>query len=544
MLLRLCDCLDEIKAPERSLVALEASNIDSAPVRMRRASALYSVGRRLEALGAYDELTARFGLVEPAVTNRALLQHELQRYRDALSGYELALKIDSTNQRALVGRAVALQDLGSVDQACAAYCLIPSRATDFSLRSNEILCHAYLPAGYQRRGELARLFRESATGCVALPFSIWLCEGQVSRLRVGLVSADLKSHPVGFFLEGILSAVNASRIELMAFGPKPAADPLSKRLERYLSSWEPLPPSDFEAAKRIHSRAPHVLIDLSGHAAGNRLPVFAYRPAPVQVSWLGYFGTTGLSQIDYVLADPISVPEAGEGEFIERVWWLPETRLCFTPPSEAPTAGPPPCLVNGHLTFGYFGNYSKVNRNVLQLWSEVLTAVSTSHLLLKGAIFEDLETQRELARFFDGQGVNLSRLRFEGFSSRENYLTSYAQVDVMLDTFPFPGGTTTAEALWMGVPVLTLRGSDMLSRQDESLLSNAGLTKFIANSTAQYVEKAVALSHSQQVLAELRADLRERIKSTPLYDARRFARHWEAALWGMWEERLARRTSR
>jgi predicted O-linked N-acetylglucosamine transferase (SPINDLY family) len=114
----------------------------------------------------------------------------------------------------------------------------------------------------------------------------------------------------------------------------------------------------------------------------------------------------------------------------------------------------------------------------------------------------------------------------------------------MLDTFPFPGGTTTAEALWMGVPVLTLRGSDMLSRQDESLLSNAGLTKFIANSTAQYVEKAVALSHSQQVLAELRADLRERIKSTPLYDARRFARHWEAALWGMWEERLARRTSR
>jgi protein O-GlcNAc transferase len=543
VLLRLCDCFADSGVPERALAALEASKIDSASVRMRRASVLQSIGHRLEALSAYNELIARFGLVEPAVTNRALLQHELQQYRHALSGYELALKIDFSNQYALMGRAVALQDLGYVEQACEAYRSLPTRATDFSIRSNEILCHAYLPGAQVKRSELARSFGESATRCIAQPFSDWRCEEAVSRLTIGLVSADLKSHPVGYFLEGVLSSIDASRIELIAFGPKPADDPVSKRLERYLTSWEPLPSSDFEAAKRIHSHAPHIVIDLSGHTAGNRLPVFAYRPAPVQVSWLGYFGTTGLSQIDYVLADPISVPAAGESEFIERIWRLPETRLCFTAPSEAPVVGPPPCLVNGHLTFGYFGNYSKINRGVLQLWSEVLTEVSTSRLLLKGAIFEDVETQRELAQFFDGRGVSPSRLQFEGFSSRASYLASYEQVDVMLDTFPFPGGTTTAEALWMGVPVLTLRGSDMLSRQGESLLANAGLTTFIADSTEHYVEIAVSLSRSHQGLADLRAGLRETLKSAPLYDAPRFARHWEAALWGMWEEWLVNRTS-
>ena len=491
---------------------------------MRRASVLQSIGRRSEALSAYNELIARFGFVEPAVTNRVLLQHELQQYRDALSGYEPALKINSTNQHALIGRAVALQDLGHVERACEAYRLLPTREADFSLRSNEILCHAYLPGAQVKRGELARSFGESATRCIAQTFSDWLCEEAVSRLRIGLVSSDLKFHPVGYFLDGVLSSIDASRIELTAFRPKPADDPVSKRLERYLTSWEPLPSSDFEAAKRIHSRAPHVLIDL------------AYRPAPVQVSWLGYFGTTGLSQIDYVLADPISVPAAGESEFIERIWRLPETRLCFTAPSEAPVVGSPPCLVNGHLTFGYFGNYSKINRGVLQLWSEVLTEVSTSRLLLKGAIFEDVETQRELAQFFDGRGVSPSRLQFEGFSSRASYLASYEQVDVMLDTFP--------EALWMGVPVLTLRGSDMLSRQGESLLANAGLTTFIADSTERYVEIAVSLSRSHQGLEDLRDGLlRERLKSAPLYDAPRFARHWEAAVWGMWEEWLVKRTS-
>lgn len=165
------------------------------------------------------------------MTSRALLQHELQQYRHVLSGYELALKIDFSNQHAPMRRSVALQDLGHVERACEAYRLLPTREADFSLRSNEILCHAYLPGAQVKRGELARSFGESATRCIAHPFSDWLCEEDVRRLRIGLVSADLKSHPVGFFLEGVLSSTDTSSIEFIAFGPKPVDDPLLERLK-------------------------------------------------------------------------------------------------------------------------------------------------------------------------------------------------------------------------------------------------------------------------------------------------------------------------
>jgi predicted O-linked N-acetylglucosamine transferase (SPINDLY family) len=276
--------------------------------------------------------------------------------------------------------------------------------------------------------------------------------------------------------------------------------------------------------------------------------MFAWKPAPVQVTWLGYFATTGISAIDYLIADPWTIPNTEEDRFVEQIWRLPETRLCFTAPVERLEISALPASENQFVTFGCFNHLTKVNDDVVALWASVLHAVTGSRLFLKSAPIAEPTLQISIMERFSAHGIGRERLILEGSSPRAEYLAAYQRVDIALDPFPYPGGATTAEALWMGVPVLTLAGQSFVSRQGVGLLTNAGLPEFVAIDRNDYVTRAAAHSGDLQRLASLRSGLREQLRSSPLFDSSRFARHFEAALRGMWrawcEKETRRRASR
>jgi predicted O-linked N-acetylglucosamine transferase (SPINDLY family) len=256
----------------------------------------------------------------------------------------------------------------------------------------------------------------------------------------------------------------------------------------------------------------------------------------VQVTWLGYFATTGVAEIDYLLADPVSVPPEHQGHFTETVWYLPDTRLCFTPPQDAPAVAPLPALANGCVTFGSFQNLAKLNDAVLALWARVLAALPDARLRLQNKQFADADIRRQVVQRLQGSGVPPERVSLHGPQPRAAYLAAHGEVDLILDTFPFPGGTTTCEALYMGVPTITLAGDRLIARQGASLLAAAGLNDWVAHSPAQFVEQAIARAGELPALARLRAGLRDQVLASPLFDAPRFARHFEIALRKMWAQ--------
>lgn len=368
----------------------------------------------------------------------------------------------------------------------------------------------------------------------------WKCGVNPQQLRIGLVSGDFFEHPVGFFLEDVLAKIDPARVSLVAYPTTPKSDALTARIRPHFTLWRPIAGlRDRDAAKQIHHDGIHILVDLAGHTAQNRLPVFAYRPAPVQVSWLGYFATTGVAEMDFLLADEMGMPPSSRDQFTEAVHLLPDTRLCFSAPRDAPAVAPLPALANKYITFGSFQHLPKLNDEVLTLWARVLAALPASKLRLQLGSLGSAMVRDRLAQRLHRAGIPLDRVAMFEAQPRAQYLAAHAAIDVILDTFPYPGGTTTCEALWMGVPTLTLAGDRLLSRQGASMLHAAGLDRWIARSKNDYVEKAVQFASDLTALADLRARLRDQVAASALFDATAFARHWEDAMWSMWRKKMA-----
>ena len=440
----------------------------------------------------------------------------------------------------------ALRDCGRVEAACAAYDeALRLRPDDFALRSNRLLIENYRVGRTREamRG-MARAFGALAAARVPHPLGDWHPGPASGPVRVGLVSGDLRNHPVGYFLEGLLSRADPERVAFLAFPTQTGEDELTARIKPRFAAWRPLAGLDDEAAARsIQAAGVQVLLDLSGHTAGNRLPVFAWRPAPVQAAWLGYFATTGMAEIDYVVTDPQVSPPGSSGEWVERTWPLPEIYYCFTPPALAIEVSPLPALTGGPVTFGCFNALAKINDPVIATWARLLHAVPNSRLMLKAAALGDDAVRSALRARFARHGITGDRLLLERASSRAEYLRAYHRVDVALDPFPFPGGTTSFEALWMGVPVLTRTGDRFLSRVGETIMRNSDLADWLAEDEDDYVARAVRMTSDLDRLAQLRCGLRARVLASPLFDADRFVRHFEGAMSGMWAQWLSSRGS-
>ncbi len=294
-----------------------------------------------------------------------------------------------------------------------------------------------------------------------------------------MVSGDFLKHPVGYFLENLLLNLDQDKIELVAYPTNLKEDELTDRIRSRFVGWKPLQGMrDEAAADFIHADGVHILLDLAGHTKDNRLPVFAWKPAPVQVSWLGYSASTGLAEMDYLLADPYLVPPEEEAYFSEEIWRLRESYLCFSPPRVPVPVGPLPALNTGLITFGCFNNPTKINDSVDELWAKVLHAVPNSRLLLKAERFSNPTINETTRQRLVALGIAPERLLLDGFVlQREEHLAAFNRVDIALDPFPYNGTTTSVEGLWMGVPFITLRGNRFVSHVGESIAHNAGLDR-------------------------------------------------------------------
>ncbi len=363
-------------------------------------------------------------------------------------------------------------------------------------------------------------------------------------LRLGLVSADLGRHPVGYFLVSTLEAWDREQFPIYCYSDRTTEDDLSQRIRATAHTWRRTARLSHDAlAEQIRADGIDVLFDLAGHMAGNRLLLFARRPAPVQITWIGYPGTTGLAAIDYLLADRHHVPPGAEQFCREQVLRMPEGYVCYAPPDDAPPIGPQPALSAGHVTFACFNKPAKINAELAALWAQILDRLPTARLLLKYPGLDDPTMQARYRQMFRDTGVAVERLELSGESPHKELLDGYNRVDVALDTRPYSGGLTTCEALWMGVPVITWPGATFAGRHALSHLSSAGLEGTIATSGEDYVARAVAWASDLERLAKLRATLRERMRASPLCDAPRFAAEFQRLLrriWHAWCEKAGR----
>lgn len=353
------------------------------------------------------------------------------------------------------------------------------------------------------------------------------------RLRVGFVSGDLRKHVVMTFLEPLLDGLSRQpQLEMHAYYNHIIDDEVTKRIRGQFAHWHPVVTlSDDELADKIRADGIDILIDLSGHTAHNRLLTFARKPAPVQVSWIGYPCTTGLQAMDYYLTDAGLVPRGGmERQFTEKIVHLPAS-VPFQP-SEAPEIGELPAMKNGYITFASFNRLSKLNEQVVALWAQLLQALPDSKMLLAG--MPQAGGEEQLVKWFAQQGVARERLIFKQRCSMKEYLQLHQQADINLDTRPYSGGTTTLNALWMGVPTLTLAGDMPTARSSASILGNVGLGDLITANEAEFKQKGLALAGDLKALAALRAGARQRMNDSPMLQPELLAAGLTQALRIMW----------
>lgn len=347
-------------------------------------------------------------------------------------------------------------------------------------------------------------------------------------LRIGYVSADLCQHTVGWLILPVLQQ-HSKQVEVYAYHNGNQLDSTTEQIKslshfRHINTL-----NDIQLVELIKQDEIDVLIDLSGHTAGSRLTVFAHRSAPIQVSWLGYFATTGLETIDAQLLDDAHMGETSANYFTERLIALP-SRWCYQPVPFAPAVSSAPHLTNGYITFGSFNNTAKYNSEVFQTWACILHAVPNSRLLLKWRTYNDDTLKQTTLAQFQTLGIDPQRIELRPASFHANLLAEYSDIDIALDPFPFTGGMTSLESLWMGVPIITYPMQRLVSRQTHAVLSQIGLKEFSANSIDDYIQKAVALAHNQQQLLSLRNNLRQMMQASTLMDAKTITDKLEESL--------------
>jgi predicted O-linked N-acetylglucosamine transferase (SPINDLY family) len=354
------------------------------------------------------------------------------------------------------------------------------------------------------------------------------------RLRVGYVSPDFRNHCQALFTTPLFAAHDHAEVEVICYSGVNRPDRITERLRLLADGWREITGlSDDRACQLIRQDKVDILVDLTMHMGKSRPLLFARKPAPVQVCWLAYPGTTGLTTIDYRLTDPyLDPPGMFDSHYSEQSWRLPDTFWCYDPLREEPAVNALPAATNGYITFGCLNNFCKVNDGALRLWARVMTKVHGSRLLL---LTPQGSAQDRTLGVFEEEGITRDRIRFTDFLPRRNYLAQYHQIDIGLDTVPYNGHTTSLDSYWMGVPVVTLVGATVVGRAGLSQLTNLGLPELVAQTPEQYLRIATDLATDLLRLIELRATLRERMTQSPLMDAPRFARNIEAAYRDMWK---------
>jgi predicted O-linked N-acetylglucosamine transferase (SPINDLY family) len=463
---------------------------------------------------------------------------KLTKLQEAEKIYKVAIGLNQDFFGAHANLGSTLHNLGRTEEALLCYQRALELKPDAALfHSNLLFCKAHIESVSSQ--ELFDQHCEFANRFEAPLIKSWPQHTNLpdpnKTIRIGFVSGDLRKHAVASFLEPVLSFLSRdSQLSLHAYYNYTLEDATSERLKCYFLNWNNIVHlSDEDLAKKIREDRIDILIDLSSHTAHNRLLTFARKPAPVQASWIGYPGTTGLKAIDYYISDQYHLPLDIFGwQFTEKIVHLPSVAV-FSPYEILPSIAQLPATSNGYITFGSFNRTNKITRSVVALWSQLLRAVPSARMLL-GAMPLELE-DIIWKDWFKQEGIDLDRLSFKSRCSMEDYLQLYDQVDICLDTFPYNGGTTTWHALWMGVPVLSISGDTPMSRGGACILGAVGLSEFVAKDKEEFVHKGVAWANNINQLSKLRVEMRERIGLSDAGQTESIAHLLSEALRIMWK---------
>jgi len=510
---------------------------DYAKAYCNNGNILKYIGEPDAAITAYNAAIAIHPDFFEALTNCSNALNDLGFLDRALSVSKTAIVFGPDFAEAYLNHGNVLKNLGCLEDAIAAYgaaiCLRPNL---FEAHSNRLLALQYVEQSVE---EAILPAMQSFSLNFGQKIASFPSNSEISpqrKLRIGYVSGDFGRHPIGYYILPVLENHLRNDFIIYCYSTSLRNDDLTERLMSCADYWRNLEKiSDIAAAEMVRGDGIDILVDLSGHTANNRLSMFSLCVAPVQASWMATFGSIGLPAIDYIIADEFVAPVEEDGFFSERVWRLPGSYLCFPPPDTEILIEPNVGRNNGAITFGSFNNNVKISPLTIDLWSRVLKQVPNSNLLLKTKALAD-ETARSLLRErFASCGISSERLHLEGGGTRADMLSAYNRVDIALDTMPFGGGITTAEALWMGVPVVTLRGRTWAGRVSQSILVAVGLSELVAGNADDYVSTAVRTSAGWVPSAESRKVLRAAVEASPLCDGRGFTRNLERAYRSMWE---------
>ncbi len=464
------------------------------------------------------------------------LRQNQRKYGEAVQAYLPVLATEPNNLEAVKGLAGAYISLGEPDLCMALYRrLIEADPDSWPSRTHLLFAMQYDPsipneqvlAEHKEYGAIVRRV-------AGPPRTEFLNQRSINQpLRVGYLSSDFTQHVVMCFVEKAIAAHDRSRIKVCCISNTKTRDAITDRIKQNADAWVDIHGIfDDEAAALIREQELDIVVDLVGHTSANRLLLLGRRLAPVQALWCGYSNTTGLDDVDYIIADKIIAPPGERHFFTEEPVRLPNSFLCFTPPPDSPDIGPLPFDSNGYITFGCLNNPSKINQHVVNWWAQLLREVPDSKFLLRYMLYDDPLIAGRVDKMFRNTGVPADRYNIFG-GGGTNFRNTYNSLDIALDTFPYNGTTTTCEALWMGVPVITLYGDRFAARVGASLLTYSGLSGMVASDPDEYVHRAAELARHPELLAKFRREFRTHLPDTPLFDYNLFTRGLEDAYFEM-----------
>jgi protein O-GlcNAc transferase len=530
--------LDEAIAAYRQAIVLSPGLPDA---HSNLGIALKEKGQLDEAIAAYRQAIALRPDFPEALSNLGIALTDQGQLDEAIAAHRRALALNPSLPQVYNNLGNALAGQGRLDEAIEAFRrAIAIRPTYALAHSNLILTLHYHPA-YDMQAiaeELRRWNHEHASPLRRLIKSHSNNRSADRRLRIGYVSPDFREHPVGRFLLPLLTHHDRDRFEVFGYAQVPAPDEITRRLASCTDGWRSiLGLSDAQAVDLIRRDEIDILVDLTMHTSNNRLRIFAHKPAPVQVAYLACCSSTGLETINYRLSDPYLDPTGEESFYSEQTIRLPDTYWCYESRTDSIEVGPLPALARGAITFGCLNNFRKVSEPALGLWIQLLRAVPDAQLLLGS---QEGGHRRRVRERLEREGIDASRVRFAGRVGLQEYLRLYHEIDIALDTFPYAGGATTCDAIWMGVPTVSLVGRTAVGRGGLSILSNVGVPELVARSEEEYLRIARELANNLPQLIQLRSTLRQRMEQSPLMDAPKFARNVESAYRQMWHAWCAR----
>ncbi|MBL8178529.1 MAG: tetratricopeptide repeat protein [Bryobacterales bacterium] len=525
--------------PEEAAAHLEQAHRQepsSVPVILNLGNVYMALNRHADAVACFDAAIKLAPAMSVLYSNKGNALRALTRIDESLAAYGQAIALEPGRAEFHVNRGIAQQMQGRLSEALDSFRqamhLAPENAAAYGAG---LFSLHYDPA--LSPDDLCQAHREWASRYAPPPTPRRYSNVRDAerRLRIGLLSADFRQHPVTFFTLPLIEQHDEERYEILCYSSGGKADAWTQRLRNNAEGWcDASGLTDLELAEQMERDEIDIAVDLSGHTAGNRLLALARKPAPVAISWLGYFNTTGLAAIDYLMVDSIVAPPAEEAPFVEQPLRLDGCYLAYQGPDYAPEVSPLPAAPRGHITFGCFNTLSKVTPEAVKLWAELLRRVPRSRLILKNSVLDDGHSRQLYWEAFAREGIHRHRVDLVGSSPHRELLAHYANIDIALDTSPYNGGTTTCEALWMGVPVITQAGDRFVSRVGATILTNAGFPAWVTHSPQDYLARAAALAADPARLADIRATLRHTVRQSTLGDTAQFTRRWEHALRMVW----------